>query len=140
MQDLVGSDQNLRPLSNGKIAWADYDNDGDADLLLSGLDIDRRARSVLYENQNGRLIENSDIALQGVIEGDAAWGDFDNDGDVDLLLIGGDVAGNRFTHLYRNRQVDFALNVANFQALPQMSQSAAEFGDVDNDGAVDTWS
>ena len=135
VQDLVGSDQNLRPLSNGKIAWADYDNDGDADLLLSGLDIDRRARSVLYENQNGRLIENSDIALQGVIEGDAAWGDFDNDGDVDLLLIGGDVAGNRFTHLYRNRQVDFALNVANFQALPQMSQSAAEFGDVDNDGA-----
>ena len=137
VQDLVGSDQNLRPLQNGKMAWADYDDDGDADLLLSGLDIDRRARSILYENQTGRLIENSDITLQGVIDGDAAWGDFDNDGDLDLLLTGGDVAGNRFTHLYRNRQGDFALNVANFQILPQMSQSAAEFGDVDNDGDVD---
>jgi len=137
VQDLVSSEQSLRPLQNGKAAWADFDGDGDADLLLSGLDIDRRARSILYENDNGRLNESENISLQGVISGDAAWGDFDNDGDPDLLLTGGDVAGNRFTYLYRNRQTDFALNVANFQVLPQMSESAAEFGDFDNDGDID---
>jgi len=139
VQDLVSSEQSLRSLQNSAMAWGDYDNDGDLDLALAGSDADGNARSLLYTNDNGSLAENSAVSLIGVQDGDAAWGDFDNDGDLDLLLTGGDQGNNRYTHLYRNRleSGDFALNVANVSALPQLSNSSAAFGDVDNDGDLD---
>ena len=31
-----------------------------------------------------------------------AWGDFDNDGRLDFLLLGEDYGGNRFSQLWRN--------------------------------------
>ena len=139
VQDLVNSVQALRPLQNSAMAWADYDNDGDLDLALSGRDADGISRSVLYRNSANILSENSNIGLQGIEGGDLAWGDFDNDGDLDLALTGGDAAGNRFTHLYRNRldAQDFALNIDNVQRLPQLGSSSAAWGDIDNDGDID---
>ena len=139
VQDLVSSRQNLRPLKNSAMAWGDYDNDGDLDLALAGRDADDIARSLFYRNDAGTLVENPGVALAGVQDGDLAWGDFDNDGDLDLALTGADAAGNRNTHLYRNRleSGDFALNVPNLQNLPQLANSSLAWGDYDNDGDLD---
>ena len=139
VQDLVNSVQALRPLQNSAMAWADYDNDGDIDLALSGRDVDGISRSLLYRNSANILSENSNIGLQGIEGGDLAWGDFDNDGDLDLALTGSDAAGNRFTHLYRNRldTQDFALNIDNIQRLPQLGSSSVAWADIDNDGDID---
>ncbi len=139
VEDLVSSLQSIRPLQNSAIAWGDYDNDGDPDLVIAGRDIDGIARALLYRNDAGRLVENSLVGLQGVQDGDLAWGDFDNDGDLDLALTGADASGNRNTHLYRNRleMNDFALTAASRSDLPQLASSSVAWGDLDNDGDLD---
>ena len=139
VEDLVSSLQSIRPLQNSAIAWGDYDNDGDPDLVISGRDIDGIARALLYRNDAGRLVENSLVGLQGVQDGDLAWGDFDKDGDLDLALRGADASGNRNTHLYRNRleMNDFALTAASRSDLPQLASSSVAWGDLDNDGDLD---
>ena len=139
VQDLVSSRQSLRPLQNSAMAWGDYDGDGDLDLVLADQRIDGTARSLVYRSDAGNLVENSNIVLQGVQDGDLAWGDFDSDDDLDLALTGADAAGNRNTHVYRNRleSGDFVLVASIVQNLPQLASSSLAWGDYDNDGDLD---
>jgi len=74
----------------GVCGWADYDGDGYLDLLAVVVDPSRtvRGRNFLYHNnRDGTFtkitdgpIGNADDAFSGV-----AWGDYDNDGHLDLL-------------------------------------------------------
>lgn len=83
--------------NSSSVAPADYDGDGDIDLFVGV-----RAKPFGYgEPCNGYLLQNSgkgqftevgeDVALGlrnlGMIT-DAAWFDFDQDGDKDLILVG----------------------------------------------------
>ena len=83
----------LPPVSFGGPAWGDYDNDGDLDLVLTGNLVQGNGGgnsiSRVFKNDgNGRLIENTNVALTGVRSGRAVWGDYDRDGDLDLALAG----------------------------------------------------
>ena len=68
-------------------AWADYDNDGRLDLLLTAY-----GHNVLYHNDgNGRFSDRSAASGIGAAEGywsGAAWGDYDRDGLLDLYITG----------------------------------------------------
>ena len=79
----------------------DYDNDGWPDLLLVnghafpevdrlGIDIHYRDRAILYHNDHGRFVDVSEAAGAGMAERHssrgAAFGDFDNDGAVEVLI------------------------------------------------------
>ncbi len=82
----------LTGVSSGSVAWGDYDNDGDLDILLTGkkgedflgnpLHI-----SKIYRN-NGDNTFSQIASLSGVQRSSVAWGDYDNDGDLDILLTG----------------------------------------------------
>jgi hypothetical protein len=74
------------------VAWGDYDNDGDLDILLTGFDPDGNSVAKLYRN-NGGGFGDSGVALTGVGASSVAWGDYDNDGDLDILLTGYDGSG-----------------------------------------------
>jgi len=79
-------------------AWGDYDNDGDEDLYVTR---EVGAISGLYKNNGNGVFENvTDIAKVGINEAwGAAWGDYDNDNDLDLYV------GRSMTQpniLYRN--------------------------------------
>jgi hypothetical protein len=68
-------------------AWADYDNDGYLDLVVTSYD-----RIVLYHNNgNGTFTDVTVKAgldkFRGFWTG-AAWGDYDRDGNVDLYICG----------------------------------------------------
>jgi hypothetical protein len=68
-------------------AWADYDNDGHLDLVITSFD-----RIVLYHNNgNGTFTDVTKKAgldkYRGFWTG-AAWGDYDRDGNVDLFICG----------------------------------------------------
>ena len=119
---------------NGSVAWGDYDNDGDLDLLQTGDDGGRDAISLIYENDGGTFIE-VDAGLVGVSDGMGAWGDFDNDGDLDILLIGEDVNFDNVTVIYRNDRGAFVEEGAGLTPLDDNSHGS--WGDYDNDGDLD---
>src|SRR6266849_738117 len=89
--------------NNDGTIWCDYDNDGDLDLFIGGAIREPNADPVskIYRNDNGTFVDIG-ADLPGVI-GTAAWGDFDNDGDLDLLITGSPDNGSTFiTKLFRN--------------------------------------
>ncbi len=118
----------------GAAAWGDYDNDGDLDAAITGDDdgIDFIGATKLYRNDNGNFIETLAL-LPGGLESALAWGDFDNDNDLDLLVTGLIGAGS-FSKIYRNDRGLFADHLA---ALEGLNAGAAAWSDYDNDGDLD---
>jgi hypothetical protein len=57
--------------------------------------------SRIYRNDQGTFV-NSATPLAIVTSPSLAWGDYDNDGDLDLLLSGGIAGGAPISKLYRN--------------------------------------
>src|SRR6185436_18674896 len=78
-------------LTNGSGAWADFDNDGDLDLAICGNYVSNGALVVatrLLRNDGAGGFIDLNAGLTGLAYGDLAWGDFDNDGRVDLFITG----------------------------------------------------
>ncbi len=126
------------------IAWGDYDNDGDLDLFISrGTDVGYK--QTLYRNNgNGTFTDVSDESGLGVVNNNraAAWGDFDNDGYLDLYVVnsGTDPVGKGPNFLYRNNHDGTFTDVAaetGVQALVESRGRGAAWGDYDNDGFLD---
>lgn len=96
-------EQNLGlPGVRGGIAWGDYDNDGRLDLALAGDQDASDCPRVFRNNGNGTftgyLIESIDITDAWV-----AWGDYDNDGKLDVIVAGDQASGYPCTYLYQNQ-------------------------------------
>ena len=75
------------------LAWGDWDRDGDLDLAAGHCGIDeaesREEAAVIYENDSGTLQFNPDLDVgwqspQAFCTRSVGWGDWDNDGDLDL--------------------------------------------------------
>ena len=71
-------------------SWGDFNNDTYPDLYLSN----HQAQGILYLNQgDGTFVDITSQVFLPELDGDAhgaAWADFDNDGDHDLIqLVGG---------------------------------------------------
>ncbi|QQS36136.1 MAG: VCBS repeat-containing protein [Ignavibacteriales bacterium] len=82
-------------------SWIDYDNDGDLDLFVTNW---QNEKNFLYENsgfpdylltkiQSGEIVNDQENTMGG------AWGDYDNDGDLDLFIAN---RGNQNNSFYRN--------------------------------------
>lgn len=70
------------------VNWIDYDNDNDLDLFVSN-GPQAGQNNFLYRNDgNGAFtkITNIVIALDGKASDGSTWGDFDNDGFIDLFV------------------------------------------------------
>ncbi|MBV5333859.1 VCBS repeat-containing protein, partial [bacterium] len=84
-------------------AWGDYDNDGEADILLTGQNVGCGIlSSMVYHNEGSTLFTDINADLDGAERGSAAWGDYDNDGDLDILISGITGSGTPATRLYAN--------------------------------------
>jgi hypothetical protein len=122
---------------NSAVAWGDYDNDGDLDILLSG---NTRTvspiphRSAVYRNDGGGVFTDVRAGLAGVSASSVAWGDYDNDGDLDILLAGSDRSGAT-TKVYRNDRRGVFVGIA--ANLAGVENSSVAWGDYDNDGDLD---
>lgn len=123
---------NLPALNSTSVAWGDYDNDGDLDLLLVGDDGD--LSTYILTNNNGSFVK-LETDIEGVVGGTAKWGDYDNDGYLDILITGKNSTLSPVSFLYRNNtQGNFVFGNA---GLVGTALGCADFVDFDNDGDPD---
>ena len=86
----------LPPLYFSSIAWGDFNNDGLLDLLVTGATNGSVSDGIsqIWQNLGNGSFSNINASLPGVSASSVAWGDFDNDGFLDILLTGSDISGN----------------------------------------------
>ncbi len=130
----------LVSLNSGSVAWGDYDNDGHLDILITGVNSsitgDWSIYTMLYRNNgNNTFSEQTSISITGVRGGSAVWGDYNNDGYLDILLTGTDASGMPVSKIYRNNEN----NTFTEQTSISLSDvnGGAVWGDYDNDGHLD---
>ena len=101
----VDTNTNFENLAADDIDVADTDNDGDIDILMSGLNDPFEVRTILYLNDGvGQFTELTGTNIQQTFAGANAIADLDNDGDQDILTVGSQEGGlpNIFNIVYEN--------------------------------------
>ena len=124
----------LKSFDEASAAWADYDNDGDPDLMVNGAFGGVTATTILYRNENGETLVDAGGPFKGVDTGDVAWADYDGDGDEDVLISGRGQDWSFNTILYKNTGSGFEQVSTN---LPGLFEGSIAWGDYDNDGDPD---
>jgi hypothetical protein len=131
------------PIATQGGAWGDYDNDGWLDLYLPGEynpkrpDPDPRNRGKLYHNnRDGTFTDvaaSAGVLNEGFGKG-SDWGDYDNDGDLDLYVSN----LGQPNRLYRNNGDGTFTDVAPQLGVTEPIHSfACWWWDYDNDGRLD---
>jgi len=125
----------IAPVGYSAVAWGDYDRDGDLDILLAGLRMDAGYEYVteVWRNEAGLTFTQAVTNLTGVADGSVAWGDYDDDGDLDILLAG-ESAGEHMTEIWRNDGGTFAQASS---APTAITVGSVAWGDYDDDGDLD---
>jgi tetratricopeptide (TPR) repeat protein len=123
----------------GGAAWGDFDNDGYDDLFLvsNGGPLnappEQLAPSLLYRNLgNGTFRPVDDFPDTRIIGMGAAWGDYNNDGWLDLV-----VTGYNTLRLFRNEHGRLVRDTRFPE--PKGFWTSAAWGDFDNDGYLDLY-
>ena len=114
------------------MAWGDYDNDGNVDLLLAA-----QSGTYLYRNDGKGGFTDSGVKLPTIFNDynvSLAWGDYDRDGWLDILLSGTSVTG-LVTLVFHN---DGGTGFHEIGAgLPGTDRGSAVWGDFNNDNYPD---
>ncbi len=129
------------------MAWGDYDKDGDSDLFLVNIAApllgsaslaSTEATHALFQNQGDGLFrdvsEEANINTPSVGMG-AAWGDYDNDGDLDLYVTN---YGPNF--LYENKGDGSFVEIGERAGVNDpLFGTGSMWGDYNRDGWIDLY-
>ena len=144
-------DYNVVGLSQSEMEWGDLDNDGDPDLIISGIDASSTFRTYYYTNLGNFNFLNEGLFYDnGVINGETDIVDADQDGDNDLFTNGssGDVTNmqthrNGFENTYyrdsyeEDGQDNNDSNQGGFNVGPGFKNGNTIYADIDGDGELD---
>jgi ASPIC and UnbV/Secretion system C-terminal sorting domain/FG-GAP-like repeat len=127
---------------NYQSQWSDIDNDGDQDMYMSkcragAAPNDEQRINLMYKN-NGSGIFTETAALDGINDNAQSWSsaieDFDNDGDMDIMLsnisdqnrLYKNNGNGTFSDIYDTTNID-----------PQIGSWEIQAADFNNDGWMD---
>lgn len=140
------TDTVFAPTMHAQSTWADHDGDGDLDLLLvNHAPLFEEGFIRIYRNEGSGVFTGEDILGTLTIEhGEAQWGDYDGDGDLDILIAGNLKETNgTYTpmalRIYRNDSA----NYVQIEIIPDpqgegwFDFTAATWADYDSDGDMD---
>ncbi len=129
----VSEQVGLAGIGGSRFSWADYDNDGDEDLLING--------KRLFRNNGAPNWDFTEVTSEAGIYGytsSGVWADYDNDGWLDFFAA---AAMDRWDILWHNNGdgtfSNVTLEAGNLNDL--LPSQSAGWGDYDNDGYVDLY-
>lgn len=125
--------QDLAP-SDGS-SWGDYDNDGDADLFVANW---YNINNLLYQNNGDKTFTavNNTISTSRGYSETGSWGDYDNDGYLDLYVCNSE--GTKKNFLYHNNGDGSFTKITTGTPVSDANYSRnADWVDYDNDGYID---
>ena len=129
--------QSLIGISHGCLSFADYDRDGDLDLAITGKITEGYGTTKIYQNDGDGNFSESGIEVIDVYTSSLAWGDYDNDGDLDLALIGARMgAPGIVAKIYKNKG-NGTFEDSGITDLTPIASGSVAWGDYDNDGDLD---
>lgn len=121
-------------LDSRSVNWTDIDNDGDLDLFVTN---ESNQNENIYRNDGagvftkltaGPLLNDGKNTMSG------SWGDFDNDGDLDVFLAN----DQNFNTLFKNNGTFNFTKILNDTVVKSPSRSfSSAWSDIDNDGDLD---
>lgn len=128
----------LSNASGGPVKGADFDKDGDIDLFVGGKispgSYPTSPQSSLLINEHGHLKNETPRFLKEIgMVNDALWSDFNNDGWVDLIVVG------EWTNIQIFMNKEGVLQPYKDSGLENSSGwwNSIAGGDFDNDGDID---
>ena len=123
--------------NSGGCAWCDYDNDGYLDLYVANAG---PAADFLYHNNgNGTFtqITNDPVVNDILHSSGGSWGDYNNDGYMDLFVSGG-VIGSGVDRLFRNNGNGTFTKITSDPIVTYNHWAGgSSWGDFNNDGWLD---
>jgi hypothetical protein len=138
----------IAPTTSGGISWSsswgDYDNDGDFDLFVTNSE---NQKNFLFRNDgdfNFTRIMSDPIVNENGYYACSGWGDYDNDGDLDMFVTQAYGPANVYlkNHLYKNMLMES--NSPAFEKVTSgelVNDSGYSYGfawaDWDSDGDLD---
>lgn len=114
-------------------SWGDYDNDGFLDLVVTRVN---QPNLLFHNNRNGSFtrVTTPPFATDTAISQGCSWGDYDNDGLLDLVICNN---GARNFLYHNNGNGTFAKITTNAISMVVASSSGSAWADYDNDGYLD---
>ena len=140
LQQVLNTDAVASSHASGGASWADYDRDGDQDLVVANRPTaDMQGFHLSLFRNDGDLeftrMDEDALPVDATYPMSVAWGDVDNDGDQDLY------AGNLYgmaNSLYENLgDGTFRIMDGGRATTDAGSSYAVTFGDLDNDADLD---
>ncbi len=123
--------------SNGQ--WGDVNMDGRPDLFLMGVnEYSDNILNELFLNKINSLDKDPSTIFPALFTGSSSWGDYDNDGDPDLIICGQTADPNSsVTRLYQNDPIGRLTEVTTADAINGLKAGVSHFVDLDSDGDQD---
>ncbi len=125
-------------------SWGDYDNDGNLDVFISNSNGQKNALYKNNGNWNFTEITSDTIVNEAGNNAITGWGDFDNDGDLDMFVTQAYYSGTTGLNnkLYKNMKME--TGTATFQRIDAGEVTnnngwtyGFAWGDYDRDGDLD---
>ena len=142
--------QELQGATYSSLDWGDYDNDGDLDLVSSGYtativtdqgqtEYVNPITNVYQQNESGQFaLDSSLYMLDSVGLSSTQWGDYDNDGDLDLLVTGETEEKELITRVYENLEGFTNPNNKPTKPIMLLSEVNIDSVNISWQGGIDT--
>ncbi len=133
---ILKDDPSIEPVMSGSVNFLDVDNDNDLDIFITGYNGSENIAKLYKNDGSGNFIIDNQTTFESVRYSSVLTYDFDNDGDLDILVSGMNDSNQKSNKLYKNDGNGNFTPDQNFNLLVN-SYGIIKLADVNGDNYLD---